>query len=80
VDRKSLVTALKGTSEQLKQHFTKRMSSRAREMLLEDLDAMGPVKIKDVEAAQKQVIDVIRQLEQEGTVSLRGSVGEQYVV
>jgi flagellar motor switch protein FliG len=56
------------------------MSSRAREMLLEDLDAMGPVKIKDVEAAQKQVIDVIRQLEQEGTVSLRGSVGEQYVV
>lgn len=80
VERKILVTALKGTSEQLKQHFTKRMSSRAREMLLDDLDAMGPVKIKDVEAAQRQVINAIRQLEQKGTISLRGSVGEQYVL
>lgn len=80
VDRKVLITALKGTSEQLKDHFTRRMSTRAKEMLLEDLDALGPVKIKDVEAAQQQVINVIRQLEQQGVVSLRGSVGEQYVV
>ena len=80
VDRKVLITALKGTSEQLKDHFTRRMSTRAKEMLIEDLDALGPVKIKDVEAAQQQVISVIRQLEQQGVVSLRGSVGEQYVV
>ena len=40
----------------------------------------GPVKIKDVEAAQQQVIAVIRQLEAEGVLSLRGTVGEQYVV
>lgn len=80
VDRKLLITALKGTSEQLKDHFTRRMSTRAKEMLLEDLDALGPVKIKDVEAAQQQVVAVIRQLEQQGVVSLRGSVGEQYVV
>jgi flagellar motor switch protein FliG len=80
VDRKTLVLALKGTSEQLKQHFTKRMSSRAREMMFEDMDALGPVKIKDVEGAQQLVISAIRELEQQGTVSLRGSVGEQYVV
>ena len=80
IDRKVLITALKGTSEQLKDHFTRRMSTRAKDMLIEDLDAMGPVKIKDVEAAQQQVINAIRQLEQQGVVSLRGSVGEQYVV
>jgi flagellar motor switch protein FliG len=80
VDRKVLITAMKGTSEQLKDHFTRRMSTRAKDMLIEDLDALGPVKIKDVEAAQQQVINVIRQLEQQGVVSLRGSVGEQYVV
>ena len=71
LDRKTLVLALKGTSEQLKEHFTKKMSSRAREMLLEDLEAMGPVKIKDVENAQQEVIATIRQLEQEGVISRR---------
>jgi flagellar motor switch protein FliG len=80
VDRKTLVLALKGTNDQIKQHFTKKMSSRAREMLFEDLDALGPVKIKDVEAAQQQVIGTIRQLEQQGVLSLRGAAGEQYVV
>jgi flagellar motor switch protein FliG len=73
VDRKTLVMALKGTSDQLKEHFTKKMSSRAREMLLEDLEALGPVKIKDVEDAQQEVIVTIRQLEQEGVISTKGS-------
>ncbi|MEP7353126.1 MAG: flagellar motor switch protein FliG [Acidobacteriota bacterium] len=79
VERKSLVLALKGTGEQIKEHFTKKMSSRARQMLMEDLDALGPVKIKEVETAQRQVIDTIRQLEQEGTISLRGSASDEYV-
>jgi flagellar motor switch protein FliG len=73
VDRKTLVLALKGTSEQLKEHFTKKMSSRAREMLLEDLDALGPVKLRDVDEAQQELINVIRQLEQEGVISSRGA-------
>ncbi|MEO8099760.1 MAG: flagellar motor switch protein FliG [Acidobacteriota bacterium] len=73
VERKTVVLALKGTSDQIKEHFTKKMSSRAREMLLEDLDALGPVKIKDVEEAQQEVIAVIRQLEQEGVISVRAS-------
>ncbi len=80
VDRKVLTVALKGTSEQLKEHFLKAMSQRGSEMLREDMDVMGAVKIKDVEAAQQQIIAIVRQLESEGSVSLKGAVGEQYVV
>jgi flagellar motor switch protein FliG len=80
IDRKILTVALKGTSEQLKTHFMEVMSQRGAEMLREDMDALGPVKIKEVEAAQQQIIAVVRQLETEGTISLKGTVGEQYVV
>ncbi len=80
VDRKTLTVALKGTSEQLKNHILQLMSQRGAEMLKEDMEAMGPVKIKEVESAQQQIIAVIRQLEADGTISLKGTVGEQYVV
>jgi flagellar motor switch protein FliG len=80
VDRKLLTVALKGTSEELKKKFLACMSQRGAEMLQEDMDALGPVKIKEVEAAQQQIIAVVRQLESEGIVSLKGTVGEQYVV
>ncbi len=80
VDRKILTVALKGTTEQLKTHFTEVMSQRGAEMLTEDMEALGPVKIKEVESAQQQIIAVVRQLEAEGTISLKGTVGEQYVV
>ncbi|MEZ5399058.1 MAG: flagellar motor switch protein FliG [Bryobacteraceae bacterium] len=80
VDRKLLTVALKGTSEQLREKFLDCMSQRGAEMLREDMDALGPIKIKEVEAAQQQIIAVVRQLEAEGTVSLKGAVGEQYVV
>ena len=56
------------------------MSQRGAEMLREDMESLGPVKIKEVEAAQQQIIAVVRQLETEGTISLKGTVGEQYVV
>ncbi|MCX7605575.1 MAG: flagellar motor switch protein FliG [Bryobacteraceae bacterium] len=80
IDRKLLTVALKGTSEQLKNHFMQCMSQRGAEMLREDMEALGPVKIKEVEAAQQQIIAVVRQLEAEGVLSLKGAVGEQYVV
>jgi flagellar motor switch protein FliG len=80
VDRKLLTIALKGTSDQLKNHFMGCMSQRGAEMLREDMDALGPVKIKEVEAAQQQIIAIVRQLESEGTISLKAAVGEQYVV
>jgi flagellar motor switch protein FliG len=80
VDRKLLTVALKGTSDQLKQKFLDCMSQRGADMLREDMEALGPIKIKEVDAAQQQIIAVVRQLESEGVISLKGAVGEQYVV
>jgi flagellar motor switch protein FliG len=80
VDRKILTVALKGTSEQMKNHMLQAMSQRGAEMLREDMDALGPIKIKEVEGAQQQIIAVVRQLETEGVISLKGATGEQYVV
>ena len=80
VDRKLLTVALKGTSDRLKEHFLECMSKRGADMLREDMDALGPIKIKEVESSQQQIIAIVRQLEAEGTVSLKGTVGEQYVV
>jgi flagellar motor switch protein FliG len=80
VERKVLTVALKGTSEQLRNHIMTCMSQRGAEMLREDMDALGPVKIKEVEAAQQTIISMVRQLEAEGVISLKGTVGEQYVV
>ena len=80
IDRKLLVIALKGTSEQLKDHFLQCMSQRGAEMLREDMEAAGPVRIRDVEAAQQQILATVQQLESEGVISLRGGGGDQYVV
>jgi flagellar motor switch protein FliG len=80
VDRKALTFALKGTTDQLKDHFFSTMSARAVEMLKDDIEAMGPVKIKEVETAQQQIIAIVRQLDAEGVITLKGTVGEQYVV
>ena len=79
VDKKILTLALKGTSESLRNHFLQCMSVRGAEMLKEDLDVMGPVKIKEVESSQQQIIAVVRQLESEGVISMRGGASEQYV-
>jgi flagellar motor switch protein FliG len=80
VDRKVLTVALKGTSEQLRNHMLSCMSQRGADMLREDMEALGPIKIKEVEQSQQQIIALVRQLESEGVLSLKGAVGEQYVV
>lgn len=80
VDRKVTMVALKGTSKLLQDHFLKTFSERGSQMLREDMEALGPVKVKDVEASQQEIIAALRTLEAEGVVNLRGSVGEQYVV
>ena len=78
VDRKVLTTALKGGSPKIKAHFTSLMSGRAKEMLEEDMQALGPVRIRDVEEAQQKIIAVARQLQAEGVISLSAGA-EQYV-
>jgi flagellar motor switch protein FliG len=80
IDKKTLTIALKGTSEKLRAHFFSNMSERGGAMLKEDMEALGPTKIRDVEAAQQQIIGIVRALEAEGVLSLKGAVGEQYVV
>ncbi|MEM7209367.1 MAG: flagellar motor switch protein FliG [Pseudomonadota bacterium] len=73
-----LTLALKGVSEDLKNKVLKNMSSRAAEMLAEDMDAKGPVRLSEVEEAQKEILIVARRLEAEGTIMLGGG-GEEFV-
>jgi flagellar motor switch protein FliG len=80
VDRKLLTVALKGTSDKLRNHFFQGMSQRGAEMLKDDMEALGPIKIKDVEVAQQQIIAMVRQMETEGLINLKGGATEQYVV
>ncbi|HDY83917.1 MAG: flagellar motor switch protein FliG [Gammaproteobacteria bacterium] len=74
----SLVIALKGVDEQVKNKFFKNMSSRAAEMLKEDLEAKGPVKLSDVEAQQKEILGIATQLAEDGEIFL-GKGGGDFV-
>jgi len=73
-----LLLALKGSDEELKQKIFKNMSQRAAEMLKDDLEARGPVRLSEVEGAQKEILATARKLADAGTISLGGK-GEQYV-
>ncbi len=79
IDTRDLVLALKATSEELKDLFLRNMSQRAREMILDDMEAMGPVRLKDVEAAQQKIVDVAKKLEEEGKIILQRG-GEENVL
>jgi len=80
IDKKVLAMALKGTDEGLKNHFFRTMSSRAVEMLKEDLELLGPVRSKDVAKAQAEIIAIARQLETEGRIVLKGEANEEFLV
>ncbi len=56
------------------------MSQRAAEMMVEDMDALGPVRIRDVQAAQTQVVAVVRQLQQQGVIATSHGGSDEYVV
>ncbi len=74
-----LLLALKAADDRLKEKIFKNMSQRAAEMLKDDLATRGPVKLSEVEAAQKEILGVARKLAEEGTISLGGKGGEAYV-
>lgn len=81
VDKKSLATALKGTSEAIQELFGRNMSKRAGELLKEEMEYMGPVRLKDVEKAQHEVVEIVRQLEEENLLTVGGSGGgDEFVV
>lgn len=73
-----LLLALKGAEEALKEKIFKNMSQRAAEMLKDDLEARGPVRLSEVEAAQKEILALVRKMAEAGTVQLGGK-GEQFV-
>lgn len=74
----TLIIALKGSDEAIKEKIFKNMSRRAGEMLRDDLEARGPVKLSEVEAAQKEILTVARRMSESGEISL-GKGGDEYV-
>jgi len=80
VDKKTLMIALKGVSEDLRSHFYRTMSSRAIEMMKEDSEAMGPVRSKDVAKAHAEIVAIARKLESEGKIVLKSEGEDEYVL
>jgi flagellar motor switch protein FliG len=80
VDSKELALALKAASAELKQHIMKNMSERAAGALTEEMEYLGPVRVKDVEAAQTRIIAAVRTLEETGEIVLSGRGGDDEVI
>ena len=79
MDKKTLATALRGASDELKSYIFKSMSSRAVEMLKEDMDVLGPIKSKEIHKAQMEAVAVARRLEAEGKLTLTPEGEDEYV-
>ena len=79
VDRKDLALSLKVTDEKLKNKIFGNMSERAADLLKEELQFMGMVKLKEVEIAQAKIIDVVKSLEETGEISLNLQGGKEEV-
>lgn len=79
ISSETLVTALKGSDEAIKQKILTNMSKRAGDMLSEDLDSRGPVKVSDVESSQKEILMIARRMQESGELSLGGQGGDDYV-
>jgi flagellar motor switch protein FliG len=80
LEKKVLALALKGASEEVRDHLLKTMSSRAVEMLKEDMEALGPVRARDIAKAQQEAIAVARKLEEEGKMVLKPESADEYVL
>ena len=79
VQSESLIVALKGASEEFREKVFKNMSQRAAEMMREDLEGKGPVKLSEVESEQKEILKIVRRLSDEGQISIGGKGDDAYV-
>jgi flagellar motor switch protein FliG len=79
-EKKTLTVALKGASEEIRQHFFSNMSKRAGELIKEEMEIMGAVRLRDVEKAQQEIVTIARKLEEEGLITTGAGAGEPYVV
>lgn len=80
VDKRDLALALKVADEKLKQKIYANMSERAQELLKEELQFMGPVRLKEVEGAQTRIVEIVKQLEEQGEIVVVGRGGTEEVV
>jgi flagellar motor switch protein FliG len=80
LDKKTLALALKGAPEELRSHIFKSMSSRAVEMLKEDMEVLGPVRSRDVAKAQQEAVAIARKLESEGKLQLKQESEDEYLL
>jgi flagellar motor switch protein FliG len=79
ISNEDLTVSLKTAPEELREKFFKNLSERAGNMIREDLEIMGPVKLSEVEAAQQNIVKQVRRLEAEGRIVIAGSGGEVLV-
>lgn len=79
-DKKALTISLKGASEEIRTRFFSNMSKRAGELLKEEMEIMGAVRLREVEKAQQEVVAIARKLEEEGVITTGAGAGEAYVV
>jgi len=77
VDKRQLALALRGANEELRAQIFKAMSSRAVEMLKEDMEVLGPVRSREVAQAQQEILNLARRLEAEGKVILKMETGDE---
>jgi flagellar motor switch protein FliG len=75
----TLSVALRGAEPEVQEKILRNMSKRAAEILKDDMEARGPVKLTDVEAAQKEIVVIAQRLAEEGTISLGGKSGGEFV-
>lgn len=80
VDNDELALALKTASEELKQKIFGNMSERAAQLIKEDMEYMGPVRISDVESAQQRIVDIVRRLEDSGEIVIAGRGGDEDLI
>jgi flagellar motor switch protein FliG len=80
VSNDTLTLAMKTSTEDVKNKIFKNISSRAAEMIKEDLEVMGPVRLSDVEKAQSEIIKIVRKMEEEGKIVLAGRGGDDVLV
>lgn len=79
-DKKVLTTSLKGASEDIRNRFFANMSKRAVEMIKEEMEVLGAIRLRDVEKAQQEIVAIARKLEEEGLLTTGAAAGEPYVV
>lgn len=79
IETTTLTVALKGATEELREKFFKSMSNRAADMLREDIEAQGPIRVSKVEEEQKAIVEVARRLAESGQITLTGLGNDQYV-